>query len=75
MVPLEFEKMLNPQTKRMQVRRVNVDGEAYECACHYMIRLERSDFEDRNQLARLAKLVSMTPDQFRERFGYLAGLK
>ena len=41
MIPLEFEKMLNPETKRMTVRRVNVDGESYECACHYMIRLER----------------------------------
>lgn len=34
MVPLQFEKMLNPQTGRFQVRKVNVDGDAYECACH-----------------------------------------
>jgi len=34
MVPLQFEKMLNPKTGRMQVRKVNVEGEAYECACH-----------------------------------------
>jgi ATP-dependent phosphofructokinase / diphosphate-dependent phosphofructokinase len=71
MVPLPFEKMLDPETKRMQVRRVNVDGEAYECACHYMIWLERSDFEDAEQLAKLATSISMTPQQFRERFGYL----
>jgi 6-phosphofructokinase 1 len=63
--------MLNPETKRMQVRRVNVDGEAYECACHYMIRLERTDFEDAGQLQKLARTVSMSPEQFRERFGYL----
>lgn len=75
LVPLEFGKMLDPQTKRMQVRRVNVDGEAYECACHYMIRLEPADFEAPDQLARLAKVVEMTPDQFRARFGYLLGLK
>ncbi len=30
--PLPFETMINPQTSRMQTRRVNVDGEAYECA-------------------------------------------
>jgi 6-phosphofructokinase 1 len=59
----------------MQTRPVNVDGEAYECACHYMIRLEREDFEDAKQLSRLAGVVSMTPDQFRERFGYLVGVK
>jgi ATP-dependent phosphofructokinase / diphosphate-dependent phosphofructokinase len=68
-----FEQMLNPATGRMQTRRVNVDGEAYECARRYMIRLERSDFEDAAQLRRLADAAGMTPEQFRERFGHLAG--
>jgi ATP-dependent phosphofructokinase / diphosphate-dependent phosphofructokinase len=68
LIPLPFEKMLDPQTNRMQVRRVNVDGEAYECACHYMIRLERADFENAEQLQKLARAVSMTPEQFRARF-------
>lgn len=75
MVPLQFEKMLNPETGRFTVRPVNVDGEAYECACHYMIRLEKSDFEDVAQLNRLAAVVAMTPEQFKARFGYLVGLK
>jgi ATP-dependent phosphofructokinase / diphosphate-dependent phosphofructokinase len=75
MVPLQFEKMLDPETKRMTVRKVNVDGEAYECACHYMIRLEKDDFEDATQLGKLAATVSMTSEEFRTRFGYLAGLK
>lgn len=74
MVPLQFEKMLDPETRRMTVRRVNVDGEAYECACHYMIRLERGDFENPAQLNKLAASVSLSPDQFRQRFGRLAGL-
>lgn len=71
MVPLPFDKMLNPETGRMQVRRVNVDGEAYECARHYMICLERADFEKPAQLQKLAASVSMTSEQFRKRFGYL----
>jgi 6-phosphofructokinase 1 len=75
MVPLQFEKMLNPKTNRFTVRTVNVDGEAYECACHYMIRLEKSDFEDVTQLDKLAATVSTTPEQFRQRFGYLVGIK
>jgi 6-phosphofructokinase 1 len=75
MVPLQFEKMLNPQTGRFQVRKVNVDGESYECAMHYMIRLDKSDFEDVAQLNKLAATVAMTPDEFRKRFGYLVGLK
>ncbi len=74
MVPLQFEKMLNPQTGRFHVRKVNVDGEAYECACHYMIRLEKADFDDPVELANLAAANSMTSDLFRQRFGYLVGL-
>jgi len=75
MNPLPFADMLDPKTGRMQNRKVNVDGEAYECAVAYMIRLEREDFEDAKQLAKLAAVVSLTPEQFRARFGYLAGLK
>src|SRR5450631_3553919 len=75
MVPMEFEKMLDPKTNRMQTRLVNVKGEGYECAQAYMIRLEREDFEDAKQLAKLAAVIKMTPDEFKKRFGYLVGLK
>jgi 6-phosphofructokinase len=75
MIPLPFDKMIDPKTGRMQNRRVNVDGEAYECARAYMIHLEREDFENAKQLAKLAASVSMKPEQFRARFGYLVGLK
>jgi 6-phosphofructokinase 1 len=75
MNPLPFDDMLDPKTGRMQNRKVNVDGEAYECACAYMIRLEREDFDDAKQLGKLAAVVNMTPELFRTRFGYLAGLK
>lgn len=70
MQPLPFEKMINPKTKRMQPRKVDVDGEAYECALHYMIRLERKDF-DEPRLSKLAATANMSPEQFRGRFGYL----
>ena len=75
LVPLQFEDLLNPKTGRVNVRKVNVTGESYECACHYMIRLEKADFEDVAQLDRLAATISVTPDQFKARFGYLVGVK
>src|SRR5271155_4242173 len=75
MIPLPFEKMIDPKTGRMQTRQVNVDGESYECACAYMIRLEREDFEDAKKMAKLPGIVRLTPEQFRARFGYLAGIK
>ena len=75
MNPLPFANMLDPQTGRMQNRKVNVDGEAYECACAYMIRLEHEDFMDAKKLAKMAAVVNQTPEQFYARFGYLVGLK
>jgi 6-phosphofructokinase 1 len=69
--PLPFEQMINPETKRMTTRRVNVNGEGYESARRYMIRLERRDFDDPHRLSRLAETVKMSPEQFRQRFGYL----
>ncbi len=71
MEPLPFQKMLNPETKKMRTRKVDVDGEGYECARRYMIRLDRLDFEDPDRLARLAATCSMTPEQFRQRFAYV----
>ncbi len=74
MEPLPFDAMLNPVTNRMHTRKVNVDGEAYECARRYMIRLERRDFDESERLARLAGVVKISPEQFRKRFGYLVGI-
>jgi 6-phosphofructokinase len=71
MVPRPFEEMIDPATKKMRPRLVDIHSETYEVARRYMIRLERSDFDDPARLERLAAIVKMTPDQFRERFGYL----
>jgi ATP-dependent phosphofructokinase / diphosphate-dependent phosphofructokinase len=71
MVPLKFEDMIDPHTKRMKTRIVDVHGEGYECARRYMIRLDKLDFEDPESLAKIAGVVKMTVEQFRDRFGYL----
>jgi 6-phosphofructokinase 1 len=71
MRPLPFGEMLNPQTKRMNIRKVDVTGEGYSCARSYMIRLDQRDFDEPDRLARLADAAGLSPDGFRERFGYL----
>jgi ATP-dependent phosphofructokinase / diphosphate-dependent phosphofructokinase len=78
--PLPFQEMIDPHTKRMRPRKVNVEGETYECARRYMIRLERSDLEE-PELRELAQCVEMkkvgnqmTPDEFRGVFGHVVGL-
>jgi 6-phosphofructokinase 1 len=69
--PLPFAKMLDPKTKRLINRKVDVKGEGYECARRYMLRLEPRDFNDPAKLAKLADTVKMTPEHFRDRFGRL----
>jgi 6-phosphofructokinase 1 len=69
--PLPFEQMINPETKRMTTRKVNVHGEGYACARRYMLRLNQRDFAEPERLARLAQTARMTPEQFTRRFGYL----
>jgi 6-phosphofructokinase 1 len=72
--PLPFDELVNPETKRMKPRKVDVAGEAYECARRYMIRLERRDFDDAQRVAKMAAAGGMSAEQFTTRFGYLVGL-
>jgi 6-phosphofructokinase 1 len=74
MVPLRFDDIIVPTTGRMKPRKVDIASETYECARRYMIRLERPDFKE-PQLSKLAAAAAMPPEQFRQRFGYLAGIK
>jgi 6-phosphofructokinase 1 len=71
MNPLPFETLINPETKRMKNRSVDVNGEGYECARRYMIRLEKRDFQDPERLVKVAAAAGMAPDEFRQRFSYL----
>lgn len=71
MKPMKFEDMLDPETKKMKTRLVNVKGEGFEVARRYMIRLEKRDFDNEATLAKLAAVAKMTPEQFHEDFGYL----
>ncbi|MCS6864669.1 MAG: diphosphate--fructose-6-phosphate 1-phosphotransferase [Gemmataceae bacterium] len=71
MVPRPFPEMIDPVTKKMRTRLVDISGENYEVARRYMIRLEQSDFDDPARLERLAAVVKMEPTQFRQRFEYI----
>lgn len=71
MVPRPFQEMIDPATKKMRPRLVDMAGENYEVARRYMIRLEKSDFEDHTRLEKLAAVVKMSPAQFSERFAYV----
>ena len=71
LVPRPFQEMIDPKTKKMRPRLVDVDSQSFECARRYMIRLEPGDFTNPDQLARLAETARLSPDEFRKRFEYL----
>jgi 6-phosphofructokinase 1 len=62
MQPLPFDHLIVPETGRMRPRKVNIEGETYECARQYMIRLEAHDFDEPSRLAKLAAVVGLRPD-------------
>ncbi|MBP7462556.1 MAG: 6-phosphofructokinase [Candidatus Delongbacteria bacterium] len=70
-VPLPFDQILDPITKKTQVRRVNINSIQYRIARQYMIRLESDDFSPSINLDRMAMIANQTPDQFKERFQYI----
>lgn len=71
MVPRPFPEMLDPATKKMRTRDVDITGENYEVARRYMIRLEQSDFDEPSRLEKLAAVVKLTPADFRAKFEYV----
>jgi ATP-dependent phosphofructokinase / diphosphate-dependent phosphofructokinase len=68
--PVPFVEMIEYSTGKVKLRTVDINSETYEVGRSYMIRLEKEDFST-ECLGRIAKIVHMTPEKFRERFGYL----
>jgi 6-phosphofructokinase len=74
-VPVPFSRMIDARTGRTKVRLVDIHSTRYGIARRYMIRLRRDDFEDPHELAKFAAVADMSPDEFREAFGYLIALE
>jgi 6-phosphofructokinase len=70
-VPVPFETMIDPETGRTRVRSVDVTSTRYAIARRYMLRLSREDFEDPQDLAKLASIAHLSVDEFRNQFAYL----
>jgi 6-phosphofructokinase len=70
-VPMYFKKILDPKTKRMKVRMVDIDSESFYIANRYMIRLRKDDFEDPHDLAKYAATVGLSLSDFKEQFYYI----
>jgi 6-phosphofructokinase 1 len=70
-IPLYFKDILDPVTKRTKVRMVDPSSESFYIARRYMLRLNKADFDDPNELAKLAATARISIDEFKKRFYYL----
>jgi 6-phosphofructokinase 1 len=70
-VPLYFKDILDPVTKRTKVRMIDPSSESFYIARKYMLRLNKTDFEDPNELAKLAATAHLSIEEFKKRFYYL----
>lgn len=70
LIPIKFEDIISPEG-RINTREVNVDSDGYKVARKYMIRLEKSDFDEVKNVARLALIGNMKTEEFESRFRYL----
>ena len=70
-VPIPFATMIDSETGRTRVRLVDISSTRYAIARRYMIRLRKDDFEDAQELARLASTAKLSPAEFRQQFEYL----
>ena len=66
-VPLRFEDIRDPETGKTKVRKVNINSVHYKIARGFMMRIEEGDLDD----PVIANAFKMTPEEFRERYGYL----
>jgi 6-phosphofructokinase len=67
-VPIPFARLLDPATGRARIRLVNTGSARYEIARRYMIRLDRQDFDDPYEMAKLAATAGVSVDRFRSEF-------
>jgi 6-phosphofructokinase 1 len=70
LIPVKFGDIIN-SNGRINTREVDVDSDSYQVARKYMIRLERSDFDEIKNVARLALIGNMKTEEFIEKFKYL----
>lgn len=68
---IPFSDMKDPGTGRFRVRMVDIDSDRYRIARSFMLRLKREDFDNPQQLSRLAAAARLSEESLREQFFHL----
>jgi len=72
LAPIPFSEIIDPKTGRTSIRLVDINSESYEVAKAYMIRLKKEDFDDGENMERLARAGNLTPEELESRFHHIA---
>jgi ATP-dependent phosphofructokinase / diphosphate-dependent phosphofructokinase len=70
-VPVPFQSLRDAATGRARIRMVKIESTRYAIARRYMIRLRHEDFDNPQELAKLAAQAGITAAEFRRQFEYL----
>ncbi len=70
LIPVKFEDIINADG-RINTREVDVNSDSYQVARKYMIRLEKTDFDEVKNVARLGLIGNMTTEEFEDKYKYL----
>ncbi len=70
-VPIPYNQMIDPETRRTEVRMVDTASHDYRTAYRLMTRLKPEHCQDGDYLALLASQTNLNPVEFKERFSYL----
>lgn len=73
-VPIPYDQMINPVTGRTEVRLVDTSSFRYQISYRTMTRLKPDHAGDETLFERLAALTNLTAEDFKQRYGYLAGV-
>ncbi|MFW6082654.1 MAG: diphosphate--fructose-6-phosphate 1-phosphotransferase [Chloroflexota bacterium] len=74
-VPIPFDEMMDPETGRTEIRKVNLESFIYRSAYKLMIRLKPEDAENEQLLGKMAEHTNLSRAAFTKRFGHLLGLE
>jgi ATP-dependent phosphofructokinase / diphosphate-dependent phosphofructokinase len=72
-VPIPYDQMIDPDTGRTEVRMVDTSSYRYQSSLKFMARLKPEHAGDDALFARLAGLTTLSPADFKARYGYLTG--
>lgn len=68
MVPIYFKDVLDPDTKKIKIRHLDINTESYEVAEKYMIRLTKDDLDDEECIKKLCRITKLNKNEFKKYF-------